>query len=502
ADEEIRQQQETAVIEAATAEPVDQDQLQQLVDTPAPAPDAQDFDQLNMELLLRQSFAFQVEADVLHAGQDNEVKQRQAAEREAQMEAMDSYRARTPDIDGDLGRFMGEWAELMDQRTEQLGQRVAEQQPAWAIERLGPVPEDPTERADWELRAGRVERYREAHSFDKEADAIGQAPPEGAVEARADWERARRALGVAEELADISRASEENLRQSIERAEREEEWAPPYVADDMQRSFKAERDYENQAVQMELRAQEMADKEVAEHEERINKALDEVSKATGYNEHQQALAQAMALQQVPTLQADIEPGELVRDTLDRAETSRNIAETMGDRARQYQEIHETREKWFAETQQVREEADYARIELERRNPVLEPETAEPETESAPAATPAPQPSAEEQLLAAMEQARQAQQILEQRAQEREQEAQREREAQPTAEEVDRERRDSGMDFEAEYERLGREMAQIDHGQDHDVEPAGGIPAASEPEPAPAPEPPAPPAPDIDIDIDM
>lgn len=502
ADEETRQQQETAVIEAATAEPVDQDQLQQLVDTPATEPDTQANDLLNSELLLRQTFAFQTGAEVLHAGQDNEVKQRQAAEREAQMEAMDSYRARTPDLDGDLGRFMGEWADLMDQRTERLGQRVAEQQPEWAIDRLGPVPEDPTERADWELRAGRVERYREAHSFDKEADAIGQAPPDGAVEALADWERARRALGVPDELADISRASEESLRQSVERAEREEEWAPPYVADDMQRSFKASRDYEDQAVQMELRAQEMAEKEAAEHEERINKALDEVSKATGYNEHQQALAQSMALQQVPTLMAEVDPSELVKDTLERAETSRDIAESMGERARQYQEVHETREKWFAETQQVREEADYARIELERRNPVV-PETEQAEPESAPAAAaPSPQASAEQDLMMAMEQARQAQQILEQRAQEREQEAQQEREAQPKVEEIDRERRDTGMDFEAEYERLGREMA----GHDHDVEAAGSSPAAPEPEPAPdpalAPEPPAPPARDIDIDIEM
>ncbi|MFD5906535.1 MobF family relaxase [Streptomyces microflavus] len=497
ADEETRQQQETAVAETATAEPVHQDQLQQLVDAPAPEPDVQADNLLN-ELLLRQTFAFQTETDVLHAGQANEVKQRQAAERDAQMEAMDSYRARTPDLDGDLGRFMGEWAELMDQRTERLGQRVAEQQPEWAMVRLGPVPEDPTERADWEMRAGRIERYREAHSFDKEADAIGQAPPDGAVEARADWERARRALGVPEELADISRASQESLRQSIERAEREEEWAPPYVADDMKKSFGAARDYEDQAVQMELRAQEQAEKEAAEHEERVNKTMHEVQTAGGYNEHQQALAQAMALQQVPTLQAEIDPSELVRDTLDRAETSRNIAETMGDRARQYQEVHETREKWFAETQQVREEADYARIELERRNPVVEPETAEPEAESAPAAAPIQQPSAEQELTAAMEQSRQAQQILEQRAQEREQEAQREREAQPKAEEVDRERRDSGMNFEAEYERLGRELA----GHDHSVEPAGSSPAAPAPEPAPALEPPAPTAPDIDIDIEM
>ncbi|WP_248283055.1 MobF family relaxase [Streptomyces sp. RLA2-12] len=500
ADEKTRAQQETAAIEAATAEPVNEEQMRALVDAPAPEPEPVDVEAHHVELM-RQQLAYQDQVGVLHAGQDNEVKQRQAAEREAQLEAMDSYAARTPDFDGDLGRFMGEWAELMDQRVERLGQRVAEEQPEWAIDRLGPVPEDPIERADWELRAGRVERYREAHSFDKEADAIGQAPPAGAVEALADWERARRALGVPDELADISRASEEQLRQSVERAEREESWAPPYVADDMQQSFKASRDYEDQAVQMELRAQEMAEKEAAEHEERVNKAMDEVSKATGYNEHQQALAQAMALQQVPRLQAEVDPSALVKDTLDRAETSRDIAESMGDRARQYQEVHETREKWFAETQQVREEADYARIELERRNPVA-PETAQPEPESGPAAAPTSQPSQEQLLMEAMEQARQAQLILEQRAQEREQEAQRERETQPKAEEVERERRDTGMGFQDEYARLGREIA----GADHDIEAAGGSPAAPEPEPAmapaPAPEPPAPPAPDLDIDIEM
>ncbi|MCX4462432.1 AAA family ATPase [Streptomyces sp. NBC_01728] len=497
---EAAQQQEAAVIEAATAEPLDQEQLQRLILTSEPEP--VDALELHHAELLKQSLAYTEHTEVLHAGQANEVKQRQAAEREAQMEAMDSYAARTPDLDGDLGRFMGEWAELMDQRVERLGQRVAEEQPEWAIDRLGPVPEDPIERADWELRAGRVERYREAHNFDKEADAIGQAPPDGAVEARADWERARRALGVPEDLADISRASEESLRQSVARAEREEQWAPPYVADDMQKSFTAERDYEDQAVQMELRAQEMAQKEAAEHEERITKAMHEAQTAGGYNEHQQALAQSMALQQVPTLQAEVDPSELVKDTRERAETSRDIAGSMGERARKYQEVHETREKWFAETQQVREEADYARIELERRNPVA-PETEQAEPESAPAAAaPSPQRSVEEELMMAMEQARQAQQIIEQRAQEREreQEAQREREAQnPKAEEVDRERRDAGIDFEAQYERLGQELA----GHDHDVESAS---APTAPEPvvaaAPAPEPPAPPAPDIDIDIEM
>lgn len=504
ADEEGQQALQTQMADAheAAQELSDTDVEDLVLDAPA----AEEEVNPHFEELMKQHDTFALNVEVLHAGQDNEVAQRQAAEREAQMEAMDSYAARTPDFDGDLGRFMHEWAELMDQRTEQLGQCVAEEQPPWAIDRLGPVPEDPTERADWELRAGRVERYREAHGFDQESDAIGQAPPTGAVEARADWERARRALGVPDELADISRASEETLRQSIEKAEREEEWAPPYVADDMQQAFQAERDYADQAVQMELRAQEMADKEAAEHEERLNKAVHEASLASGYNEHRQALAQTMALQQVPTLQAEIDPSELVKDTFDRAETSRGIAEMMGERAQKFQEVHETREKWVAETQQSRDEAEYARAELERRTPAeLElAESGTPETSGAATVQAAvPQMSVEDQLMQAMEQAREAQRILELRAQEREQreqEAAREREAQPQAEEMERERRNSGFDYEAEYERLGHELARADR----DVEPGGSAPVGPEPEPVavPAPEPPAPPMPDLDHDIDM
>ncbi|MGP3691157.1 MobF family relaxase [Streptomyces sp. IBSNAI002] len=487
-----RQEAELAAALQAAEQMADAD-VDQLVDEAEPAP-------LHFEDLMRQNDAYQQYAEVLHAGQDNEVAQRQAAERAEQWEAMDSYTARTPHFDGDLGRMMQEWAVEMDERTERLGQRVAEQQPAWAIDRLGPVPEDPIARAEWEQRAGRVERYREAHGYDHERNAIGQAPPKGSLDALADWERARRALGVDEQQADIARASDETLRQMVERGEREEDWAPPYVADDMQKAFTAQRDFADQATQMELRAQEMAEQEAAEHAERVTEALHGVQTAVGYSEHQEALAQAMALQQVPTLQAEIDPSELVRETLDRAQTSRDIAELMGDRAERFQEVQQTREQWVDETQTVRDEADLARVELEDRAPA--PEAGTPETTDAAApVAPSPEQSVEEQLMEAMEQARIAQQILEQRAQERQREQEaattREAEQQPQAEEVDRERRDSGLDFEAEYERLGQGIGR----HDHDAGPAAPVPVAHGPEPV-AVAAPAPPAPQIDLDVDM
>ncbi|MFE9334912.1 MobF family relaxase [Streptomyces sp. NPDC006925] len=477
-----QQQKVTAAIEAGIeAGQTDPSDVQQDVD-------------LHLQQLMAQTEAFAVNVEVLHAGQDIEVAQRQADERDAEWEAMDSYASRTPDMPGDLGRFMTEWAAEMDQRVERLGQSVAEDQPAWAIERLGPVPEDPTARADWELRAGRVERYREAHGHDDERNAIGQQPPRGSVEARADWERARRALGVDEREADIARASDETLRQMIERADREESWAPPYVADDMQKAFASERDFADQAVQMELRAREMAERDAAQHEDRLTETMHTYATATGYNDHQQALAQVMALQQAPTLQAQIEPSERVAETLDRAQTSRDIAETMGERAHTYQEIHETRERWAEETQVVRDEADLARTELDHRVP--ESEVDAPEAAGADETSPLAdqQTSVEEGMAQALEQARAAQQVLEQRAQERERaaEQQRESELEPQSEEADRARRDAGIGFEAEYERPGPELA----GHDQDIE-------AAVPEPAtPAPAPPPPPMPEMDRDIDM
>jgi conjugative relaxase-like TrwC/TraI family protein len=492
-DEEMREQQEAELdaVQDAAREVTDAE-VAALVDTPEAEP-VVPTEEVNEHFaeLMKQQEAFDLGVEVLHAGQDDEVAARQQAEREAQREAMDSYTARTPQLDGDLGRFMQEWAIEMDERTERLGQRVAEDPPAWALDRLGPVPEDPTERADWERKAGRVERYREAHGYDDERNAIGQAPPRGAVEAHTAWESARLALGVDDKEADVARASEETLRQMVERGEREQEWAPPYVGDSMQKAYTAERNYADQATQLRLTAQEMAEKEAAEHEAKVNETMFNVSKVTGYNEHQQALAQAMALQTgVGTLQAEIDPSQRVRETLDRADTSENIAQTMGDRAGRLREVHETRERWAEETQVVRDEADLARTELERRTPEAEPEL-EPDTETgtAPAArSSAPaQPNTEEELRRAMEMAQEAHRILEERAAEKTREREAAGQTPERSEDIERERIDRG--FDDPWARIGRDIAEAEHTM------AGREPVVQAPEPAPA-------LPELDFDGDM
>lgn len=436
-----------------------------------------------MQHLLAQNEAMQ-QLSVAHAQQDSEVRRRQWEERDSRMEAMDSYLSRTPEMTGAVGWFARDWAVEMDARTERLGQQVAENEPRWAVDRLGPVPEDPTRRADWETRAGRIERYREAHGYTSETDAIGSAPPRGAVEARSDWERARRALGVPENQLDIARASDATLQEMVDGYRREEAWAPAHVAEELQRNSLARDDYRSQAVQLQLRAQEMAEQEAAEHQEQLIEAVTVGQLAPGHLASQQLVGQVMEMQHATTLQYAIDPSERQREIEDRAQTSDMIAETMGERADKLTEIHEARQGWHQETERQREEAYYAQQELERRLSLVQPEQAE--SKAVPPAAEAPYARMTgDELEQALQQARAAQQILAERLQER---ADADR-AVETGESAERDRRDEGFAYQA-AQSTG---AGIDHGLDMSAGAAQSEPAvaAPMPEPVQAPEPPQP-----------
>ena len=66
--------------------------------------------------------------------------------------------------DPDTDRYASELAAAMDDRQRRLGEHAAEHPPAWA-HGLGPVPEHPLDRADWEHRAGQVAAYREMWGY-------------------------------------------------------------------------------------------------------------------------------------------------------------------------------------------------------------------------------------------------------------------------------------------------------------------------------------------------
>ncbi|MDT0348133.1 MobF family relaxase [Pseudonocardia charpentierae] len=124
-------------------------------------------------------------------------------------------------------------AEAADSRRRELGERVAADPPQWAREALGLVPDEPIARAEWEQRASWAAAYRELTGHDRDADPLGAAPPARLAENHAAWHAAHDALDLPDAGADEGKLTEGRLRARVRAYEREETWAPRYVADDL-----------------------------------------------------------------------------------------------------------------------------------------------------------------------------------------------------------------------------------------------------------------------------
>lgn len=139
-------------------------------------------------------------------------------------------------------------ADAADERRRELGERIAAEPPQWAREALGPVSDDLVERAEWEHRASWAAAYRELAGREDAADALGTAPPAGLAETHAAWRTAHAALDLPDAGAEEAELSDGQLRARIRAYEREETWAPRYVADDLaaaeQRTERARADAE------------------------------------------------------------------------------------------------------------------------------------------------------------------------------------------------------------------------------------------------------------------
>ena len=73
-----------------------------------------------------------------------------------------SWSAQVPAIaDPDRRAWLTEIAALMDARKDRIGEHAAENTPPWAINALGPVPEDRLDRPDWQKRAASIGAWRE-----------------------------------------------------------------------------------------------------------------------------------------------------------------------------------------------------------------------------------------------------------------------------------------------------------------------------------------------------
>ncbi|MBV9650144.1 MAG: relaxase domain-containing protein [Pseudonocardiales bacterium] len=208
--------------------------------------------------------------------------------------------------------WLGRHADAADDRRTMLGEEIARERPQWAIEALGPVPEDPVERLEWEDKAGAAGVARELLGHDDPTDALGAAPPANLPDKHAMWYAGHAALGLPDAGPDDRAASDGQLFARIAAYERELNWAPAYVADELEAVAKAADDAGSAATVLAAKAAAEPD---AQRAEMLR------------NEAQQAQAQAAILEEQ---RAGLERGDLNRAlwsastavTKDRAEAAK------------------------------------------------------------------------------------------------------------------------------------------------------------------------------------
>jgi hypothetical protein len=143
------------------------------------------------------------------------------------------WREQVPTVaDPEMQRFLRDLATAMDERKERLGEFAATSEAPWAVAALGPVPDDPLERLEWQRRASSIGAYRELYGYDNPKDAIGPEPTADLPEKRAHWHEAFGALGPVDGL-DVRGLPDGQLYLMRRSYEAVTAWAPRFVADQL-----------------------------------------------------------------------------------------------------------------------------------------------------------------------------------------------------------------------------------------------------------------------------
>jgi hypothetical protein len=143
----------------------------------------------------------------------------------------------------DPGRraYLIEIAALMDARKERIGEHAAEHAPPWAVNALGPVPEHPLDRLDWQRRAAAIGAWRELSGYSHPDDPIGREPVAAAPDIRAAWYGALAALGSVGG-PDVRAMTDGKLLHLRDTYPIETAWAPQYVGDELRQVRAAARE--------------------------------------------------------------------------------------------------------------------------------------------------------------------------------------------------------------------------------------------------------------------
>ena len=152
------------------------------------------------------------------------------------------WSAQVPAIaDPERRAYLTEIAAMMDARKDRIGEHAAEHAPPWAVAALGPVPEDPPGRLDWQRRAASVGAWRELSGHRDPADPIGPEPVAAAPDLRAAWHEALTALTPAGG-PDVRGMPDGRLLHLRDTYPIETAWAPQYVGDELRQVRAAARE--------------------------------------------------------------------------------------------------------------------------------------------------------------------------------------------------------------------------------------------------------------------
>jgi AAA domain len=152
------------------------------------------------------------------------------------------WSAHVPAIaDPERRAFATEIAALMDARKDRIGEHAAEHAPAWAVTALGPVPDDPPGRLEWQKRAASIGAWRELSGHRDPADPIGPEPVAAAPDLRAAWHEALTAVAPVGG-PDVRGMPDGRLMHLRDTYPIETAWAPQYVGDELRQVRAATRE--------------------------------------------------------------------------------------------------------------------------------------------------------------------------------------------------------------------------------------------------------------------
>jgi conjugative relaxase-like TrwC/TraI family protein len=152
------------------------------------------------------------------------------------------WSAQVPPIaDPERRAYLAEIAALMDARKDRIGEHAAQHALPWAVTALGPVPEDPLDRLDWQKRAASIGAWQELSGRCDPADPIGPEPVAAAPDLRAAWHEALAALGPVGR-PDVRGMPDGRLLHLRDTYPIETAWAPQYVGDELRQVRAAARE--------------------------------------------------------------------------------------------------------------------------------------------------------------------------------------------------------------------------------------------------------------------